>query len=85
MADKGNGTGVSFRPKGLTGSPDAAFDLYTRGIDRWWRLVSPYWNDGKRAVGTGWECVADGLDTSRGYSMGAAELLGWYREASTAG
>jgi hypothetical protein len=32
----------------------------------------------------GWETVADGLDTSRGYAMGAAELLGWYREASTA-
>jgi uncharacterized protein YndB with AHSA1/START domain len=137
-------------------SPEAAFDLYTRGIDRWWRLGTIYWNDGARAVGlrfepfvggrfievydaasgdgfeigrvlawepgsrlvftwreqgwdadastgvevtflptatgtrvelrhTGWESVADGLDTSRGYSMGAAELLGWYREASTKG
>jgi uncharacterized protein YndB with AHSA1/START domain len=137
-------------------APDAAFDLYTRGIDRWWRLGTRYWNDGRRAVGlrfepfvggrfievhdaasgdgfeigrvtvwepgrrlvytwreqdwdagastevevtfqpiatgtrvelrhTGWESVEDCLDTSRGYSMGAAELLGWYREASTAG
>jgi uncharacterized protein YndB with AHSA1/START domain len=133
--------------------PMAAFDLYTRGIDRWWRLGTRYWNEGARAKGlrfepfvggrfievydtttgegyeigrvqrwepgeslsytwreatwpaeaqtlvevvftptdggtrvslrhTGWETVPDGLDTGRGYSMGAQELLGWYAEAA---
>ena len=133
--------------------PMAAFDLYTRGIDRWWRLGTYYWNDGARAKGlrfephaggrfievydaatgegfeigrvqrwepgeflsytwreanwpaeaqtlvevtfssissgtrvalrhSGWETVPDGLDSSRSYSMGARELLGWYGEAA---
>jgi uncharacterized protein YndB with AHSA1/START domain len=135
-------------------SPGAAFDLYTGGINRWWRLGTRYWNDTDRAVGlrfepfvggrfievhdkasgdgfeigrvlawepgnrlvytwreqgwdagattevevtfhptasgtrvelrhTGWESVAHGLDTSRGYAIGAAELLGWFQEASS--
>jgi uncharacterized protein YndB with AHSA1/START domain len=137
-------------------TPEAAFDLYTGGINRWWRLGTMYWNDARRALGlrfepfvggrfieihdaasgdgfeigrvlawepgrrlvytwreagwdadaatevevtfqavaagtrvairhTGWESVTDGLGTSRGYAMGAAELLGWYREASAGG
>lgn len=28
--------------------PQAAFELYTSGIMRWWRLDSPYWNDHRR-------------------------------------
>lgn len=136
-------------------APGAAFDLYTRGIDRWWHLGTMYWNDGKQAKGlrfepyegghfievydatsgegfeigrvltwepgqrlvytwreagwgegqsttvevrfeptpagtrislrqTGWEDVTDGLAMSRGYSMGAQELLGWFAEAAAA-
>ena len=31
--------------------PDAAFDLYTDKINRWWRRDSWYWNDRDRALG----------------------------------
>jgi len=31
--------------------PAAAFELYTGGINRWWRRDSRYWNDRERARG----------------------------------
>jgi uncharacterized protein YndB with AHSA1/START domain len=63
-------------------SPDAAFDLYTRGIDRWWRLGTPYWNDGKRAVGLRFEPFVGGRfievhDAASGDGFEIGRVLAW--------
>lgn len=136
-------------------TPAQAFELWTSGINRWWKRGTRYWNDGKRARGlrfepriggrfievydeatgegleigrikvwepgrrvvyswreagwkpgeitevevrfelagtgtrvtvthSGWETVSDGHRLHQGYAYGVRELLGWYREASTA-
>ena len=136
-------------------TPAKAFDLWTAGINQWWKRGSHYWNDGKRARGlrfephvggrfievydetagegleigrikvwdpgkrlvyswreagwkpgevtevevlfepvpggtrvtvthSGWEKVSDSQRLREGYGYGLNELLGWYREASTA-
>ena len=41
-------------------APEAAFDLYTSGIDRWWRLGTIYWNDAGRATGLCFEPFVGG-------------------------
>jgi hypothetical protein len=75
---------------GVRVDPATAFQLYTGGINRWWKRDSWYWNDrAPTPDGTlvtigvrGWERLTDGPDIARGYGEGAKELLSWYAEAA---
>jgi uncharacterized protein YndB with AHSA1/START domain len=62
--------------------PQAAFELYTRGIDRWWRPGTMYWNDGKRAKGLRFEPFVGGrfievYDQATGEGFEIGQVLAW--------
>jgi uncharacterized protein YndB with AHSA1/START domain len=61
-------------------SPESAFELYTAGIDRWWRLGTIYWNDRERATGLRFEPFVGGrfievydAQTGDGFQIGRVE------------
>ena len=63
-------------------TPEAAFDLYTGGINRWWRLGTMYWNDATRAAGLRFEPFVGGRfieiqDAASGDGFEIGRVLAW--------
>jgi uncharacterized protein YndB with AHSA1/START domain len=63
-------------------APDRAFELYTAGIDRWWRKDSRYWNDKSRRLGLRFEPFAGGrfievYDATTGEGLEIGRITAW--------
>lgn len=62
--------------------PGTAFQLWTAGINEWWKRGSHYWNDGKRALGLRFEPGVGGrfievYDEATGEGMEIGRIRIW--------